>query len=128
MRLEVARSLAVARSWGRCEGCGAYGQHLDGHHRQARGSGGVYGSAAHVANDVRNLLALCRTCHDRTEDAEHWAEVIGLGWRIPKWVEDPLTVPAYLHTVQGEGWWLLTQDAGYRWIDWPADRRLTYAA
>jgi hypothetical protein len=86
----------------------------------------VYGLAAHVANDVRNLLALCRACHDRTEHAEHWAEVEALGWRVPKWVEDPLVVPALIHTVQGKGWWLLTNDGGYRWADLEPTHRLTW--
>jgi hypothetical protein len=112
---EVAKALASARSYGLCEGCGIPG-HLDPHHRMTRGSGGVHGLAAHIANDVRNLLMLCRPCHDRTlADA---APCIELGWVIERRSGvDPREVPAYIYTVNGKGWWYLTEDGCYRWAD-----------
>lgn len=123
--LGVAVALASARSHGMCEGCGAFtGGKLDPHHRQARGMGGVYRAAETVANNVRNLLMLCRPCHDKTEADSTWRECLGLGWRIPKWVEDPWEVPAYIHTVNGTGWWILTGDGGYQWS--PRDKSLSY--
>lgn len=88
--------------------------------------GGVAGEAAGQANDVRNLLALCQSCHDETEHAETWDLTERLGWRIPKWVPDPLVVPALIYTVNGHAWWQLTKEVGYRWMDWTADRRITW--
>lgn len=89
---------------------------LDPHHRMTRGSGGVHGTAAAVSNEVRNLLMLCRPCHDLTlSDA---ARCIEMGWVIERrtgvWPEQ---VPAKIHTVNGRGWWFLTEDGGYRWAD-----------
>lgn len=113
MKLEVSSALARARAWGHCEGCGlTLSGRLDPHHRKARGMGGVHRDPAHLANDVRNLLALCRPCHDKTEAADTWAETEALGWRVPSW-RDPFITPCLIHTVNGYGWWLLTQDGGY---------------
>lgn len=117
MQLDVTSALAKARAHGMCEGCGRWGRHLDAHHRQARGMGGVYSVSAERANDVRNLLAVCRECHDETEHGETWADTEAIGWRVPKHVEDARLVPALLHTVNGYGWWQLTQEAGYLWVD-----------
>lgn len=115
MRFENAKALAQARSSGQCEGCGVPGR-LDPHHRMTRGSGGVHGAAYHVSNDPRNLLMLCRICHDRTlADAQ---ACIGVGWVIERRSGvDPHKVPAKIYTVQGYGWWFLTEDSGYRWAD-----------
>jgi len=112
---DVAKALASARSYGLCEGCRIPGR-LDPHHRMTRGSGGVHGAASAVSNDVRNILMLCRPCHDRTlSDA---ATCIGLGWVVERRAGvDPLEVPAYIWTVNGRGWWHLTEDGGYRWDD-----------
>ena len=129
MDLATSKALARARSYGLCEGCGLPARsRLDPHHRQARGSGGVHRQAAEVANDVRNLLALCRVCHDKTEAGDTWAETEGLGWRIPKWVPDPFAVPAYIFTVNGRAWWLLTEDGGYKWVDLPVHWRVTHGS
>jgi hypothetical protein len=124
--LEVSKRQVRARSWGMCEGCGKFGLHLDVHHRQARGSGGVHGEAAEIANSVQNLLALCRWCHDETEHHETWDLTVAVGWRIPKYVDDPLVVPALIHTVNGYAWWRLTPEAGFIWTDWEVSRRLSY--
>lgn len=112
---EVAKAVAQARAMGRCEGCGSYAP-LDPHHRMTRGSGGVHGAAEPVSNDVRNLLMLCRVCHDRTlSDAQ---ACIVLGWVIERRSGiDPYDMPAKIHTVNGTGWWFLTADGGYRWAD-----------
>lgn len=126
MDLEASKRLVRARSWGMCEGCGKFDRPLDVHHRQARQAGGVHGEAAEVANGVQNLLALCRWCHDETEHHETWDLTVALGWRIPKYVTDPLVVPALIYTVNGYAWWRLTPDAGYTWIDWEVSRRLSY--
>lgn len=116
MKFEVAKAIARARSFGLCEGCRAFGD-LDAHHRMTRGSGGVHGGAYHTSNDPRNLLMLCRTvCHNRTlTDA---AECMALGWVVERRAGvDPLGVPALIHTVNGYGWWYLTEDGGYVWGD-----------
>lgn len=128
MKLDVARAMGQARCYGMCEGCGRFVgiALLDPHHRQARGSGGVFRAAAEIANDVRNLLMFCRPCHDKTEHESTWRSCVGLGWRIPKWVDDPLSVPAYLHTVNGTGWYRLTGDGGYEWINRNKYDLLTY--
>lgn len=126
---EVARALAQARSFSLCEGCRLPGS-LDPHHRMTRGMGGVHGVSADVANDVRNLLMLCRPCHDRTLAAETVPQCIAEGWVIERrsgvW---PQQVPAKIHTVNGYGWWYLTEDGGYQWADdlnLQPDFRLTY--
>lgn len=115
MSFETAKAIAKARSYGLCEGCGLPGT-LDAHHRMTRGSGGVHRAAAAVSNDPRNLLMLCRVCHDRTlADA---AACIALGWVIERRAGvDPHEVPAKIHTVNGCGWWRLTADGGYEWDD-----------
>ena len=115
MSFEIAKALASARSFGMCEGCGLPG-HLDPHHRQTRGSGGVHGAAEKVSNDVRNLLMLYRPCHDRTlSDAPACIE---LGWVVERRSGvDAHGVPAFIYTVNGKGWWYLTEDGGYQWAD-----------
>jgi hypothetical protein len=112
---EIAKALAQARSYGLCEGCRALTS-LDAHHRMTRGSGGVHGAAEAVSNDVRNLLMLCRACHDyATNDT---AECVRIGWVVERRAGvDPRDVPAKIHTVNGYGWWYLTEDGGYRWAD-----------
>jgi hypothetical protein len=128
VELDTARPLVRRRATGSCEGCGLVTDQLDVHHRQARGAGGVHGDAAQVANDVRNLLALCRPCHDRTEDAEEWHTCLAMGWRVlHSHQHDVRHVPALLHTPQGPGWWMLTDWAGYVGVDWPRDRLLVPA-
>jgi hypothetical protein len=123
MNLDIARALTKARSFGLCEGCGAFEPACEAHHRDARGMGGVFRAAQLHANDPRNLLALCGTCHRATEHADTWQECIGKGWRVPAGV-DSWETPALLHTVNGYGWWLLTGDGGYVWQDLAVDFRL----
>lgn len=126
--LEASNRLVRLRCGGRCEGCGQHGP-VDVHHRRARGSGGVHGKAVEVANSVRNLLALCRACHDRTEDADEWEECQALGWRISHQFDvDPREVPALIYTAQGQAWWQLTEDACFVWIDWAKSQRLSSEA
>jgi len=117
MSFEIAKALARARCWGCCEGCGTSGA-LDAHHRMTRGSGGVHGAASDISNDVRNLLMLCRSCHDQTLTDVGAANCITLGRVIERRAGvDPREVPAYIYTVNGKGWWYLTEDGGYRWAD-----------
>lgn len=125
--LERMKAQVKARSHGMCEGCGRFGLVLQVHHRQARQMGGVSGEEAETANSAGNLLALCMSCHNETEHAETWDLTEQLGWRIPKWVPDPLVVPALIHTVNGYAWWILTKDAGYQWQDLPVAHRITWA-
>lgn len=126
MDLETAKRLVRARATGSCEGCGLLTTQLDVHHRQARGAGGVHGAAADVANDPRNLLALDRECHDRTELADEWRETIAKGLRVEHaYPHDPRGVPALLSTPQGFGWWLLLDDLCYAGVDWPLTYRMT---
>lgn len=115
MRLELAQHLVAARSFGRCEGCRSTDT-LQTHHRMTRGSGGVHGAAYHVSNDPRNLLRLCLRCHDRTlSDA---AGCIELGWVVERRSGvNPHEVPALIYTVNGYGWWYLTEDGGYLWAN-----------
>lgn len=119
MDLERAVRITKLRAWGKCEGCGVMGLDLQAHHRQARGMGGVHSVAARDANDPRNLLALCRRCHDETEHAETWRATEEIGWRIPAFVEDVWSVPALLHTVNyvGQAWYLLGMEGEYTWLD-----------
>lgn len=129
MKFEVAKAFAQARCWGICEGCGLSGR-LDPHHRMTRGSGGVHGEAADVSNDPRNLLMLCRPCHDQTlSDA---GPCIELGWVVERRSGvSPYGVPAKIHTVNGYGWWYLTGEGGYRWADelnLQPDYRISYEA
>ncbi len=115
MTFEAAKLLAQARSYGACEGCRAFTT-LDPHHRMTRGIGGVHRVASDVSNDCRNLLMLCRSCHNRTLD--HAAECIAVGWVIERRAGvDPREVPAKIHTVNGYGWWYLTEEGGYLWAD-----------
>jgi hypothetical protein len=86
----------------------------------------VHRASAERANDVRNLLALCMVCHDSTEDASTWRQCEELGWRVEHGQRDPWEVPAYIHTVNGAGWWFLTAEGGYRWADLPDEHRLTW--
>lgn len=126
MKLDVAQDLVRARCWGRCEGCGAFDA-IQVHHRLARGAGGVHRAAAEVANDVRNQMGLCWRCHGATEQAETWRECEAKGWRFRHGIgADPLTTPALIFTVNGYGWWYLTETGGYRWADLPDQHRFTW--
>lgn len=117
MRFEAAKGIAKARSYGLCEGCRGSAP-LDPHHRMTRGSGGVHGAAHTVSNDPRNLLMLCRICHDRTLNAPAVHQCIADGWVIERRAGvDPRDVPAKIHTVNGYGWWRLTREGGYVWDD-----------
>jgi len=112
--LAVARLLVLARSGGLCEGCGAFGLPRDVHHRQPRGMGGVHGAAAHASNAASNLLALCRPCHDLTEDQPTLCRQ--RGWLVQH-PSDPATAPAWLFTPNGYGRWLLDDEGDYHWTD-----------
>lgn len=127
MKLDVAQDMVRARCWGRCEGCGLFDS-IQVHHRLARGMGGLRSRAAEEAgNGVRNLLALCWRDHAATEHADTWRECEGKGWRFRHGLDvDPLVTPALIHTVNGYGWWLLTETGGYAWADLPNEHRFTW--
>src|SRR2546423_14667671 len=115
MKLEAAQALVRARCWGRCEGCGRFGV-VQVHHRQARGMGGVSGPAGELANDPRNLLALCPACHDETEHSSTWTECERKGWRFrPGTPVAPLPAPAPVPTPQGHGPGPRPRTAGFPW-------------
>lgn len=130
MSWHTVTMLVSARSHHLCEGCYRYAD-LDPHHRLARGMGGVSRAAEALANNVRNVLALCRPCHDSTEHADTWREREAMGWRFRHGVtaaEDVLETPALIRTVNGHGWWYLTEDGGYRWADLPDSYRIDVPA
>lgn len=52
-----------------CEVCGNAA--TDIHHIQRRGMGG-----SRKADRIENLMALCRTCHDRYGDRREWKEYL----------------------------------------------------
>lgn len=106
----AVRTLVLVRANQICEGCGR-SQADEVHHRQPRGMGGVHGGAALHANSPANLLALCRVCHDRTEDQPE--EMRRLGWLVPHYT-DAWTTPAYLRLILGQAWWYLLPDLSYQ--------------
>ncbi len=114
MSFERAKELLWARSYGRCEACGGSSTGRDPHHRQARGMGGVHGAAKLHSNDVRNLLALCRVCHDSVDAAPELARAVG--WLVTH-PTDPHAIPAKIRTVNGPGWWYLLEDGCFQWCD-----------
>lgn len=105
-----ARELVNGRSHGRCELCGSTSA-LSWAHRRSRGQGGRWlaENGLRLDND---------RCHPWTEQHPDLADAGG--WRIVGRDVDPLLVPVWLATVNGPGWWLLTEDGGYAWVD-PAD-------
>lgn len=125
MRLALAQDLVRARCIGRCEGCGTFGP-VQVHHRCARGVGGVHRAAEDHSNDPRNLLALCASCHAKTEHHSTWRECEELGWRVEHGLRDPWDVPALIYTPQGRHWWYLTGDGGFRFCDEPDTFRLDW--
>lgn len=76
--------------------------------------GGVSGVAATLSNDIRNMLAVCRRCHNDIDNTP--IEAQSRGWLVPHPI-DPYEIPVQAFTVNGYGWWLLTDDAGYQWVD-----------
>jgi hypothetical protein len=83
----------------------------------------VHRAAAERSNAPPNLLALCPVCHRQTEHADTWQECVAKGWRVLAG-NDSWTTPALLHTVNGYGWWMLTEQGGYLWMDLPTTYRL----
>jgi hypothetical protein len=113
--LPDAAAVVAERSRGMCEVCGQR-PGVATHHRQPRQRGGVSGAGEHV-NRVACLLRVCAVCHDWLETQERGvAYELGLLVRRPT---DPATVPVWLATVNGEGWWLLHGDGSYEWQDGP---------
>lgn len=55
--------------WVPCEACGA--QAVDIHHIEARGMGGGRGK-----DDIDNLQALCRSCHEKFGDKKQYKEYL----------------------------------------------------
>jgi hypothetical protein len=101
----AGRRIVAQRSAGRCERCGLPGP-TTVHHRVKRRRGGTWAPA--------NLLALCG---DGTTGCHGWVEAHPLnaqahGLDLPTGT-DPTTAEAYLWTVNGAAWWLLTDDGGY---------------
>jgi len=77
--------------------------------------GGILGLAALAAHAPSNLMYLCGDCHSLTLDDVLRARA--LGWIVPHGVADPKEIPARMVTVNGTGWYLLGDDAGYWWQD-----------
>lgn len=106
----AVRTLVLVRAHQLCEGCGRYTAD-DVHHRQPRGMGGVHGGAALHANSPANLLALCRPCHDRTEDEPD--AMRRLGWLVQH-PYDAWSTPCRIKPIYGEAWWFLLPDLSYQ--------------
>lgn len=105
-----ARLIVNDRSHGRCELCGSTDA-LSWAHRRSRAHGGRWAAS--------NGLRLDNTgCHPWTEQHPELAEAGG--WRLVKRDDDPATVPVWLATVNGIGWWL-PQDDGLMVRVWPED-------
>lgn len=83
--------------------------------------GGVHGVAKATSNDVRNLVALCRVCHDGADHRPGEARARGLLVPHPVPAHD---IPALIHTPQGHGWWHLLADGTFRWCD-PEEAQVT---
>lgn len=103
------RQLVNDRSHGRCEVCAAKDS-LQWSHRRARGQGGSWAPS--------NGCRLCYACHAWVEAQPVLADAGG--WRLVHRDVDPATVPVWLNTVNGFGWWLLDDDGGYERA-WPED-------
>lgn len=73
------------------------------HHRSKRSAGGRW----HPANLADACGSGTTNCHGWTE--AHPIEAQVLGWWLTAG-QDPLEVPAYLWTPQGQAWWLWTDD------------------
>jgi hypothetical protein len=79
--------------------------------------GGVSGEGLAV-NDPSALLRVCDHCHDQLERPQRaLAYDLGLLVRRPT---VPAEVPAWLHTINGAGWFLLNNEGDYVWVDRPA--------
>ena len=115
MNLALAQEIVRSRSHGLCEVCRRTGIHT--HHRQARGMGGVHRDGAQMVNRPSALVRLCLHCHQDVESSREWAATLGLLVSRPT---DPATVPVYLDTVNGRGWFLLLDDGCFQWVDLPA--------
>jgi hypothetical protein len=82
--------------------------------------GGVHGAGKHV-NRPTNLLRLCTLCHRTVESQREWAYTMGYLVARPT---DPATVPVYLQSVNGTGWFLLLADGCIVWQDLPEPGKL----
>lgn len=122
MRFEDGAAVARERAHGRCEVCGIRPD-VQTHHRQARGMGGV-SRAGTAVNRPSCLVRVCQPCHDRAESYRERARRVGLLVHRPT---DPAQVPVRLRTVNGAGWFLLTDDGCYVWQDLPHDHSVLAA-
>lgn len=71
----VVRTALRQRSGGRCERCGQRAERLDAHHRMQRSVGGH--------DELHNLIAVCRACHDHIH-----ADILraqASGWLLRSW-------------------------------------------
>lgn len=74
------RAELETRSDGWCEAqfVGCWGRAIDPHHRVVRGSGGVHGEAKERADELSDLVHLCRSCHRWTHAYPEAANALGL--------------------------------------------------
>lgn len=84
----TVRALLLTRARTRCELCGQRIQpgQWDAHHRRQRSVGGN--------DELHNMLAVCRPCHDRIHADVGRARKAG--WLVDSW-EDPLGVAVHMH-------------------------------
>lgn len=107
------KSLALKRSEGACEvglpGCTVQGQDLQ--HRRARGAGG---SRRPDTNEVSNALVVCRSCHNRIEAREAYADVNG--WWLPQWTDGAPTDPKCVRVLWFGSWVFFDDEGGVTYV------------
>lgn len=114
VQFEQGAAVVRERSWGLCEACGGHAG-IQTHHRLPRGMGGV-SRAGLVVNLPSNLIRLCELMHRTIESQREWA--VEMGYLVRRG-DDPATIPVYLRTVNGSGWFLLHNDGAIEWQDLP---------
>lgn len=115
---EAGAAIVRERSAGLCEagrpGCRRVGSQT--HHRLPRGMGGVSRSGMFV-NTPANLVRICLPCHNWAES--HREDAVELGLLVRRG-DDPASVPVWLRSVHGLGWYLLTTEGDLQWQDIPS--------
>jgi hypothetical protein len=115
MKFADGAEIARRRAWGVCEACGKRRDVMT-HHRQPRQMGGVSREGMAV-NRPSALVRVCQFCNDQLEVQQRGlAYELGLIVRRPT---VPAEVPVWLHTINGTGWWLLSDEGDYQWVDQP---------
>ncbi len=99
------REIVSRRSGGLCEICGEPGR-LEKAHRRARSQLGAW--------EASNILDLCRLCHSR--DHANPKDAYAGGWHLRNG-EDPRETPVLIRHGSRNGWALLDDEGGIRWVE-----------